>query len=738
MPVRAYTDRFSYLPGEQLKLFVDSASPEVDVALVRLTNADVGRDRSELDEVIPWGAAGRYRGTMQQTCVGSFAQAPVRPSTEPRSSFTLGCFIWSANLDATQRQVLMAARSEGQGEVLLVVDGTSVLFLDAVDRDPLAEATGCLAPRVWYLVAASVQPEHVDLSVIPCDPALGLAYTGRFEANCPSLAGRGTLTVAAREATVTRAAGSLAIGQGSDHFTGKLENPMVLNEAASHRELNKFARSRMTAAQAFGDAVLDSWSFTMAAGGPGMPNEVGGDDMVIVNNPTRGVTGRTWTGCELSFVSAPSEYQAIHFHSTDLADAGWLATLESRLPDILPSGVYGLRISTSKGSDTTPIVVRAANPSSAVLVLLPLFSYLAYANEALFAGELVAEDLTDQPVVVEQSDLAHVGDPSYGLSMYDTHQDGSGVAFSALRRPIVNMRPGYRMWLSDGGRGFSADMYLIEWLTKRGIAFDVACDLDVHRVGRELLDRYDVVMSGSHPEYTSAKMLEALRDYRAGGGNLMYLGGNGWYWVTGVQSCDPLIVEIRRGQAGVRCWESYPGEVTLTSTREPGGLWRHRGHAPQRLVGVGFCAQGWGRSEPYRRTEASRSPEVAWIFDGVDEEPIGNYGEVMGGAAGDELDRVDPLLGTPAGTIVLASSYGHSNFYQRSIEEIAMNLPGHGGGEHDPEVRADMVYVAWPEGGQCFSVGSIAWSGALLHNGGNNGVSRITQNVLTRFSKRGA
>jgi N,N-dimethylformamidase len=32
-----------------------------------------------------------------------------------------------------------------------------------------------------------------------------------------------------------------------------------------------------------------------------------------------------------------------------------------------------------------------------------------------------------------------------------------------------------------------------------------------------------------------------------------------------------------------------------------------------------------------------------------------------------------------------------------------------------------------------FSVGSIAWTGALSHNGYDNDIARITENVLRRF-----
>jgi len=49
-------------------------------------------------------------------------------------------------------------------------------------------------------------------------------------------------------------------------------------------------------------------------------------------------------------------------------------------------------------------------------------------------------------------------------------------------------------------------------------------------------------------------------------------------------------------------------------------------------------------------------------------------------------------------------------------------------------VRSDMVYFEGPGGGAVFSVGSISWCSCLSYNHGQNNVSRITENVLRRFS----
>ena len=39
------------------------------------------------------------------------------------------------------------------------------------------------------------------------------------------------------------------------------------------------------------------------------------------------------------------------------------------------------------------------------------------------------------------------------------------------------------------------------------------------------------MLTGTHPEYYSARMLDAWEDYLAPGGRVMYMGGNGFYWV---------------------------------------------------------------------------------------------------------------------------------------------------------------------------------------------------------------
>ncbi len=211
----------------------------------------------------------------------------------------------------------------------------------------------------------------------------------------------------------------------------------------------------------------------------------------------------------------------------------------------------------------------------------------------------------------------------------------------------------------------------------------------------------------------------------------MYLGANGFYWITSFHPEKPWVIEVRKAEGGSRAWQASPGEYHHATTGERGGIWRNRARAPQKIFGVGFTSEGFDRSSHYFRMPDGLDPRAAWILEGVKRpDRIGDFGLVGGGAAGYEIDRYELLLGTPPGAFLVASSEGHSDDYPHVVEEIMFNFPGLGGTQ-DPQVRADIVYFKTPRDGAMFSVGSIAWCGSLAHAHHDNDVSRITANVLT-------
>lgn len=64
------------------------------------------------------------------------------------------------------------------------------------------------------------------------------------------------------------------------------------------------------------------------------------------------------------------------------------------------------------------------------------------------------------------------------------------------------------------------------------------------------MEPYNVVLTGSHAEYHSREMIEAIQGYQHRGGRIMYPGGNGFYRVTTFHPDRPQIVETRRGERG--------------------------------------------------------------------------------------------------------------------------------------------------------------------------------------------
>ena len=192
-------------------------------------------------------------------------------------------------------------------------------------------------------------------------------------------------------------------------------------------------------------------------------------------------------------------------------------------------------------------------------------------------------------------------------------------------------------------------------------------------------------------------------------------------------------MEIRRGEGGIRAWAAEPGEYYNAFDGNYGGLWRRSGRPPQQLAGLGFTSQGQFEGTYYRRTEESYAPDLVWLFDGIGEEILGDFGFSGGGAAGYELDRADVRLGSPPNVRVLAQSEQHPDHFVLVPEELLTHLTTLPLQPIDDLIRADMIYFEVPGGGKVFSVGSITFCGSLPWNGGDNDISRLVENVLRRF-----
>jgi len=522
------------------------------------------------------------------------------------------------------------------------------------------------------------------------------------------------------------------------HYCGKIDRSGIIGEVLSVEAIETLSRG----VASLSPATIARWDTTAGY------TDTGIDDTILdtgphrlhaegVNRPVRGMTGWNWRGRSDSFRLDPSQYGGIVFHEDALTDCRWRPTVTFAVPEDLKSGVYALRLRSGGAEEHIPFFVRAKNPKAKLAVLMATFTYLAYANEHLAYDALIAQSITAHTPILSEADIEFNKLDEFGLATYDHHTDGAGCCYSTWRRPILNMRPKHRMSSMGFPWGLPADLSLLWWLEKAGFDFEVLTDHDLHADGAAALAPYRTVINTTHPEYYSERMLDATEDYLCDGGRLIYAGGNGYYWVTGLREGEPHCMEVRKLDAGSRAWQAYPGEGYLVSTGERSGLWRSRGRPPQKIVGVGFTSEGMDESQPFERMPDSFHKRVAWMFEGIGaEERIGDFGLGLGGAAGIEIDRYDLALGTPPHALLLASSHGHSDNYPLVSEEVTYAFPGRGGTQ-DPQVRADITFFTTAKDGACLSIGSIAWSQALPSRNGDNNVGLFMRNVLTALLRKG-
>jgi len=706
--IQAYFEEWSRLPGDRVRMAVSAMDLAVHARFMRLVSGP-GKGELEAGFVVdmPEVLDQSFAVTPKQTVVGSHAQLAL-PKPVDSKVLTVHCWIFPTAATSTDTQTIWAL-----GELALKIRDGGLQLVSG--SQVIATLASVIQPGHWYSVAATLSDGEAVLDLRRLDAKINAHH--RNAAPCD--------VTPPADATLMLAASSTDhSGSPVDGYDGKIDSPTLHLRALNSSEVATLHRGR---------PVPNAWASWLLgqdfASSSIAPAWAGGKPGKLHNGGERAVTGRNWDGRSDSFGEVPDQYCALQFHRDDMVDSDWAYEIEFQLPTDIASGVYLVRLETSASTNFYPLFVRGAKGSTApILFLLPTNTYLAYANDHLAAFDLSA--IMSHEKVVPEDEKYLFTDAAPGRSCYDTHSDSTPVRYSSRRRPLFNVRPHVRNWLTGSHRHYPVDMYILEWLEHVGLEYHVATDEDLEAEGRSLLDRYNVVITGSHPEYWSRSALDAFDDYLNEGGRAMYLGGNGFYWVTTRFPERPWTIEVRRDNTGTRCWDAPYGERNHVATGEAGGIWRARGRAPNKVVGIGFSSEGFSKACGYRRLEASYNSPAARFFEGVTAEVIGDYGHVLGGAVGDEIDRYDVAIGSPEHAYVLGTSTGLGNEYQVVIEDMTLMLPDLGGEQKPELVRSDMVIFPIDGGGCVFSIGSIAYGGSLAWNNCDNDLSRVTANVL--------
>jgi N,N-dimethylformamidase len=692
------------LVGGEDAAFMLSGRPHAEgrIRLARLVHGDANpAGPGYHDESVDWGQPESLVLDQQLVDFGSYLEIPDAPALHPRGSFTVAVWIYPTLV--TSRWHAIAARSSPADFGFGIYCAGGSFLTAGISHDGHA-VTWCTGPALIERLAW-------QLVVLVCDLEAGvfrLDFCARSDGRVRCGPPRKMV------GPVNRSAAPLLFGACLDpsptsrlhwgHFNGKLARPMLLDRALAEDDVCALANDGH--AEYIADA-LGAWDLS---------REVTGDRVVdvsrnanhgrAVNMPARAVTGPSWRGVAASsFTENSDSYDAVHLHDDDLDDAGWAETFAVPVPENARSGIYAVFVDLEEDRLVLPFVVKEPKAVADIGLLVPTLTWQAYnTNRLIYAW-------TEDGVL----------DP--GVSIYNAHEDGSMSYYSTRRRPTRSWHPTAGV-TTGGAHALTADLYLVDWLEKQGYEYDTFSDEHLHRDGLAALDSYRAVILSSHPEYCTRTMLDALHRYVRAGGRVLYLGGNGLYWVTSLDAQRPWVLEVRKSEgAEVRPWSVDPdGEWLHSTTLELGGLWSRRGIPPRSLLGVEYAGNVFDEAEGrwgFHRLEASWDPRLAFVFEGVQSEVIGDFGLNLGSAASVEIDAVQPWVWPDGQGPVILARASHEAFGRLGTVAAAP--------------VADLAFTAFPGGGAVFAVGSIGWTGSLSHSNYANDVSTITGNVLRRF-----
>ena len=728
-----YCDRWSVKPGGTIRFMVSSTDDlPFQLRFVRHLCADPNPDGPGYrEQAMPTLLDGPRQGSFQPAWLGSWGYAPALHA-RGSAGLALAATVWPTLPEAGEQGVVSLAAEGWRFSAGLDADGAFAEVAAPGGRRVRASVGTPLLRRRWYdLVAVWGADGTVRVGQYPRRASGGPREDGEASAQLgqapPDDAVFGAYLAALPP-------GDPAGRPARAHFNGKLERPTVWRAASDPAALARRQRDPVPGAATPG--LVACWDF---ATGP--ETDVAADTgphrahARLTGLPTRAMTGASWTGEQHDWARAPGQYAAIHFHEDDQGDLGWQESFALEVPADWPSGFYSAHLRSERGEDHLAFFVRPAAPRAPVALLVPTFTYQVY---GCFVRPGRAAENRERAAswgaLLETPDT----NPQFGLSTYNQHSDGSGVALASMRRPMLDTRPRQMALMDPAERGsgtarICCDSYIADWLDRIGVACDVLTDHDLHDEGAELLAPYRTVIAAQHPEYHSARMMAGLETFLEAGGRLMYLGGNGFYWRAEPSPAQPHALEVRRAEGGIRVWATEAGESYHAHGGGYGGLWRRIGRPAHGLVGNGFSAQGRHLGFPYRFTGAAGDPRVAFMVQGIEAAPgqvFGESGFMGGGAVGFELDSADARWGTPPHALVVAKGVViHEDYFPVNEDLLATRHPR----PREDWSCADMVFFETPAGGAVFSVGSMTYVGSLPVDQYRNTLCRLTENVLRRF-----
>jgi hypothetical protein len=357
------------------------------------------------------------------------------------------------------------------------------------------------------------------------------------------------------------------------------------------------------------------------------------------------------------------------------------------------SGVYLLKLVRDDNGNANEIilVVRHDGSHSDVLYQLPTMTYQAYNS---MEGKALYTGISDPPATLTGANRA------------------VKVSFD---RPYAQPEDHSRFdWFTR------TDVADISWLESQGYDVSYIADEDLHTDGAQAQDHH-VLMIGSHDEYWSQEMVDAVKDARDAGTSVFFLGANMMYWKVRFEA-SPLSGRANRVMVTYKTVESGPADPTgaKTSTwRDPNGP-----NQPENgLIGQMYVGQNIDTSFPIK-VSAGQGKDRVWRYTGLGDQAAGATASIGTSLVGWEWDsRVDNGL-EPAGVVTLAASPVSGYLSQ-----------GNGASESLGSAIAMVTKYKVASGATVFATGTNQWWRGLATNEDgvgepNTKIQQATANLL--------
>lgn len=385
--IMGYTDRVSYRPGDAVAMYVSTPARSWRGELLRLhsleiPSAGIARRAERVTTVQPVEAV----GLEQETAVGSYVRVDGMPASGP-AGLTISVRVLPTRPGdaALGSQVVLAHAQDAAGWSLgMDAKGRATLTVGTAAGPVSVSAGPPLSAGLWYEFEARI-PGDTGLKL-----ALAVRSVGTFASDAstaPAVEASASVRLGApvmsTRAPLLWGCRQLRDGRVPElSFDGRVENPVIVGDASA----TGYARDL-----AAHPAVLAAWDLARDITPDGIADTRRVTDAgpharhgVAHQHPHRLVTSSGWTGDVFDARFAADQYAAIHFHRDDITDCGWRSQVAIELPDDLPSGVYGVQLVDSDGTeDLLPVFVgpRDGLATAPLLLVLPTNSYLAYAND---------------------------------------------------------------------------------------------------------------------------------------------------------------------------------------------------------------------------------------------------------------------------------------------------------------------------------------------------------------------